>query len=240
MRQTFVSRSPGQAASRLTGAALIILGLSNAACEYPFAPEGGERNPHVSFVSFDGFSSRVADGGALTIGAFPSDESFRLQPKQWVPIEIATSSGDVETLRLHSAICPAGERWAAYTCFQFHISLAPEHDLDEIQARVAAIGGRIVTMSSSLVTVTMPQPNILRYAREADSWPGVAWAWTSVPGCFPGGGCPSGARLRVPVPVDFGSPRPGDRVLQLQPGDTVRVVYSQPNGGATGVELHIP
>lgn len=224
-------------ASVVTGVVL----ASGIACKYPFAPDEGDVRPELELLVFSNLGTNLNDGGVLFINGLVADTSFRLQRGQRVPIEVHSTSGDVENLGLYRRVCPARDRAQGYTCFSFIVSFAGPYDLDDIRARAAAMGGRLSVMSTSLVSVTLFDPEkVMSGAREAESWPGVAYTWTSVPGCIGIGQCVSRSTLYLPVPVDHAPPIQGDGILQVQPKDTVFFRYTQPDGSQLEGMVGVP
>lgn len=204
---------------------------TSVACEYPFGPDEGEVRPQLDTLLLGRPGSSLDDGGILFIDAVVVDTSFRLQPRQRVPVEVVSTSGDVEDIGLYRMLCPAREITVGYTCFTFNVTFAGPYDLDDIRTRVESLGGRVDAVGSRLVSIVLFDPGkVLSTARAAESWPGVAYTWTSVPACMIGVlACVDRSRLQVPVPVDHAPPVPGDGILQVQAMDTVFVRYAQPD-----------
>jgi hypothetical protein len=58
---------------------------------------------------FDDLTTVLRQDGLLEISALPADTSFRLAHGQRVPVELSTSSGDIESVDLYRFLCPARE-----------------------------------------------------------------------------------------------------------------------------------
>lgn len=212
--------------------AAIILHTFAAACEYPFGPDEGDVLPEMTRINFGDLGTYLSDGGIVWLRGVPRDTSFRLQRNQRVPVRLSATSGDQEEVGLYRLDCPAREGGYTYRCFEFSIFYAEGHDMAEIEKRVAAIGGRFQIRSSRFASIVLfdDPDEVMRRAREAGSWPGVASPWFSPVGCHPAG-CPTQFNvLSLPVRVDHGPPIPGDGILQVSPGDTLRYTYTQPTG----------
>lgn len=241
--ETFVrpERSVADLRRWVTGIfAALILQTFAAACDYPFGPDEGEVLPTLTRISFADLGNTLNDGGVLWLMGLPSDTSFRLLRKQRVPVQLSSSSGDHEEFGLYRLDCPGREGGYIFRCFRFSISFAEEYDMAEIERRVAAIGGRFYIRSSSLASIVVFDPDaVMRHARDAGSWPGVWYSW------FAGIGCidlcpPIFNELTLPVRVDHGPPIPGDGILQVSPGDTLRYTYTQPTGQTLEATLRVP
>lgn len=211
--------------------ALLLQGFT-AACEYPFGPDDGDVLPELTRIGFDDLGTFLSDGGIVWLRGVPSDTSFRLQRNQRVPVRLSASSGDQEEVGLYRLDCPARDGGYVYRCFEFSITYAEVYDIAEIERRVAAIGGRFQIRSRSFASIVLfdDPDKVMRLAREAGSWPGVAFPWFSAVGCLPTGCSTQFNFLSLPVRVDHGSPIPGDGILQVSPGDTLRFTYTQPTG----------
>lgn len=247
-RGTFVR--PGRRIAGLRGwitgvsTVLVLQGFA-AACDYPFGPDGGEVLPPLAGISIADLGSHgignIGDHAkTVWLGGTPSDTSFRLERNQRVPARLSSSSGDEEQVGLYRLECPAREGSYVFPCFTFLIMFAEGYDMAEIERRVAAIGGRFGSLSSNFASIVIFEPDAMRRAREAGSWPGVAYPWFSTRSCDPFL-CSSLAHvLTLPVRLDYGPPIPGDGTLQVVPGDTVYYRYTQPTGQILEASLHVP
>ena len=207
--------------------------------------------PHLRTLAIDG---ALVNGAFVTIDASPYDQTFRLEADERVPVEIEVSSGDREAVGLYREWCPARRGVPIYRCFTFLVMMQSGRSVIDVADRVAAIGGRFqyftivgggtVWVSGTLAAVVLFSPgDVVRQARRARSWPGVAITDLSWPGgCIEPGAC---APLPVndftlPVRVDTGAARPNDGTLQVRTGDTVLARYRQPVGGRIEARRVVP
>lgn len=219
------------------------VGLGLTACTDLFGPSRLVV-PTLRQLSIDDLRTSLRDGGILYINAYPEDTAFRLDAGQRFPVEIVVSSGDRERARLYREICPFRERGPFYPCFQFDVFMKTGFDVRDLADRVAAIGGRFNLVSSfnswAEVTVFDPEDLVSR-VRRAASWPGVAYVEFMFPFCAPDApGCSSLSDLTVPLPVDTGVAVPGDGTVQLRAGDTLTVLYKQPDGLTLQAQTGVP
>jgi hypothetical protein len=188
--------------------------------------------PALEILDIDGFESRLTGGGFLMVYALAEERSLTLGPRERIPITVTTTSGDFEQVGIYHVYCPPGRRRAGgFDCFRFLIRMQDQNDITEIAPYVAAIGGRFVTISPTgkWATIVLFEPvNIIRQARAAATWPGVADTDVASAPCF-ASVC---TNLYVPIRIDAGTPEPGDGTIQVQPRDTVRVRYQQPETGS--------
>lgn len=216
-----------------------------AACDYPFGPDGGEVLPTLAGIGLadlgrGGIGNIGNDSGIVWLWGTPSDTSFRLQRNQRVPARLVSSSGDEEQVGLYRLECPAREGGYVFSCFNFLILFAEGYDMAEIERRVAAIGGRFALRTSSFASIVIFEPDAtMRRAREAGSWPGVAYPWFPTRACDPFGCSSLAHELTLPVRLDYGPPIPGDGTLQVTPGDTIHYSYTQPTGQTLEASLHV-
>jgi hypothetical protein len=190
----------------------------------------------------DLLATNLRDGGVFFISATPVDTSFRLPRGQRLPLSVTVSSGDEERAGLSRRHCPARERTTAgYPCFKFQVFMKEGHRPLELADQVAAVGGRFYLVSSNFAGVIMFEPELVRQARAATRWPGVAYAALMGTGCLPEAPClNSNSDLVVPMPLDFGAAIPGDGIVQVRSGDVVTATYQQPNGGTIQATAQVP
>ncbi len=201
--------------------------------------------PALVSLAIDDLASSLRDGGLLYINAFPADTTFRLDAGERVPLAITVSSGDQESLRLYRVFCPPRERLAGFHCYSFILTMESGVQATSVAGQVAALGGRfhLVSVSGRIAGVTLFDPDdLVRRARNARSWPGVAMTELSFPFCAPGAPPPCGSKsaLTAPMAVDTGGAVPMDGVLQVRPGDTLSVSYRQPDGSILVANGTIP
>lgn len=184
--------------------------------------------------------------GIMHINGLPTDTSFRLASGQRVPVEITVSSGDREDAGLYRTWCPPRPHGPYFNCFRFSIGMESGIDVRTLSQRVGGIGGRWEHIYSGgwLAEVTLFYPDAIRGARRARSWPGVKFVELSWPGS---GALQSGlgsplpvGDLTAPVLVDTGAAVPRDGTMQVRPGDTVVVLYRQPDGRVLEARRTVP
>jgi len=180
--------------------------------------------------------------GIMQIDGYPADTSFRLGSGQSVPIVITASSGDRENSALYPKYCPVPMRGWAFVCFEFDFGTQNGVDWPDVNGYVAGIGGRIkVWLSGTGYVVLFDLDDMVSRARSALSWPGVTWVELgALPACMEGAYCIVWSQLTRPLYVEVGPPHPGDGVLQVQPGDTLTVLYQQPDGHSLQIQSVIP
>jgi hypothetical protein len=204
-----------------------------AGCSDPVGPK--LVTPRVDELFFSDLPSDFVADGVLYIHAVPADLTFRLGETERVPIELSTSAGDRENLKLFRLFCPPRERISGFDCFRFALLMRDGFNAIDLRADAAAIGGRLHRISTGgrIASVTVFESgDIASHARRARSWPGVGFVDLLFSGCqdFAVAWCGSHARLTTPVAVDVGEAIVGDGILQVQRGDTVIVQYRQPSG----------
>jgi hypothetical protein len=207
-----------------------------AACSEPTRPA---IDPSIEMQRFglNSLTTRMEDGGYLTIHAIPRDTSFRWHPGHLIAAEVEVRSGDRERIRLTKAWCPNRSPTPfTYNCFTITLSMQDGHHAFDLAPRLAEIDARFTVVSVSgrfAGLVLFEESELVRSANRVASWPGVDFAGvsphicTGVIGdlsCFPD------SHLARPVRVDHGAPIPGDGIVQVVPGDTVWVSYRQPDG----------
>ena len=184
--------------------------------------------------------------GIMHINGLPADTAFRLASGQRVPVEISVSSGDRESAGLYRAWCPPRPQVPYFRCFRFSIGMESGIDVRTLSQRVGGIGGRWEHIYSGgwLAEVTLFYPDAVGGAQRARSWPGVKFVELSWPGS---GALQSGlgpplpvGDLTVPVLVDTGAAVLRDGTMQVRPGDTVLVLYRQPDGRVLEARRTVP
>lgn len=216
------------------------VGLS-LSCGDLFGPSG-LATPRLQALLLGG---SLRDGGILSVNAYPADTAFRLDRDRRVRVEVSVSSGDIESVGLYREFCPPRERRPQFNCFMFLLAMRTGYAAAEVADEVAAIGGRIssVSPSGTIIGVTLFDPsNLVAHARRARSWTGVAFTDLGWSGGAPDLPSPPPFRswLMLPVPVDTGVAVAGDGIVQLRSGDTVSVRYRQPEGGMLGSQVSVP
>ncbi len=186
-----------------------------------------------------------ATSGILRIDGFPSDTAFRLTSGQHVPVEIVVSSGDREGSALYPAYCPVPMRGWGFMCFEFDVGTRDGVDVLTLNDYVAGIGGRFQNVGAShnwAHGVLFDLDDMVSRVRKALAWPGVAYVELGpMPFCLDGGSyCLDYSQLTRPVHVEIGSPHAGDGTVQVQSGDTVTVLYKQPNGRTVQAQSVVP
>jgi hypothetical protein len=180
----------------------------------------------------------------MYVDGYPADTAFRLKSNQRLPVEITTTSGDRETAGLRRYLCPPRERGPHFSCFDFLIVMQAGFDVRSVAGQLAAVGGRfnLVSSSGTMAGVVLFSPDdLVRHARDARSWLGVAYTELSFPFCAEWApGCLSLSQLAAPVPVDSGAAVPGDGIVQVRSGDTVVVAYRQPGGQLLDARRAVP
>ena len=214
--------------------------LLAAACTDLFSPHGTAK-PQLRSI---GITYLSVTTGIMHIVAYPADTSFRLGAGESVPILITVSSGDQEFSALYPQYCPVPMRGWGYVCFEFEFGAQPGVTWESLNGYVAGIGGRIQTwLSSGPVgyVVLFDFDDQVRRARRALSWPGVTWVELGSTGyCIEGASCIIWSRLTRPVNVEIGPPHPENGVLDVQHGDTVTVLYTQPGGQVATSHTVVP
>lgn len=201
--------------------------------------------PRLRALAIDDLATSLRQGGIIYINGYPEDTAFRLESQQRAPVEVSVTSGDRETVGLFRLFCPPRQRSWGYHCFDFSVVMQDGFTATDISGLVAGAGGRfnIVSVSGRYAAVTMFDPgDLVRRARQARSWPGVAYTEL----VFPGGclqavqGCASQSDLLLPLPVDTGAAVLGDGIVQVRSGDTVSVSYRQPDGLTIEARRRVP
>jgi hypothetical protein len=218
--------------------AIVLVVVALGACSDPLGPPTDLR-PRLQRLGVDELAYDFGPGGYFVVNALPADLSVVLSDHERVAVEVTTSAGDAEVVRLFRSWCPHRERGWKHRCVGFSVIMEEGHTSGELVDHVAAIGGRMFLFPPTSQTgaiMTFEPGNNLALARRALSWPGVAHAEPlSAPNCGWGGGDRCEAELRATmeasVPVDTGAAVPGNGILEWRMGDTVTISYRQPGGG---------
>lgn len=194
-----------------------------------------EANPEISEFGAVVWSR---SHGVIDIFATPDDPSFSLPRRHRVSMRISTSSGDNESVAMYRSWCPPHRELAFYSCHSLLVFTRSGSTVGELEARIVEMGGRIGLGNESNSTwaeILFPNPTgLMERRRQLLAMPEVADVALDRPGCVDCG--PSWvsqlrAALAAAIPLELGSPRPGDAVVQYAPGDTVSLRYSNPGGG---------
>ncbi len=212
-----------------------------AGCREMFGPDRAVR-PRLRALAIGYLSTNA---GIMQIEGYPADTSFRLEARQNVPIEISVSSGDRESSALYPKYCPPRSGGQFYVCFEFDIGMRPGYDIRSLNGYVAGIGGRFKYWWTNIQAggvVLFDPSDVVARARQALSWPGVQWVELGGLGyCVEGGSyCFDWSQLTRPVYVTMGAARPGDGMIEMQPGDTLTVTYRQPDGSTVQTRSQVP
>lgn len=206
---------------RVLHAANALLALSLLACDASLAPTRAVDAAPFMGLARDFVVNR--DGGMFSLYGSPFDQSFRLAPGEYLPVEVSTSRGDVETIRLVPMIC--GE----HLCNLLRIEMRPGASLLDFEKNIRAAGARLTEANP---TLERPESGVIwpldgnpsRVTYELARHPTVASVtrhevyhgfYYPIIGDFHGG-----------IPMADVTVRPRDGTLSVALGDTIFVRYA--------------
>lgn len=199
----------------------LLLALALVGCDGALAPTRAvDSAPFIESIGID--FSLYRDGGVFSLYGSPFDPSFRLPAGAYVPVEVSTSRGDAELLRLLPMHC--GET----LCNLINIEMRSGASVLDFEQAIRAAGGRLAVAStawdrphSGVVWALDLNPE--RVAFELFNHPAVAsverqerFFWMMR----------DDAALRGGIALADEPVRPSDGTLSLAPGDTIFVRYT--------------
>jgi hypothetical protein len=145
------------------------------------------------------------------------------------PVELRTSSGDVEIIMLRKRICGPNRDQSWWECDAIVIAMEEGHTVHEIYPRIRALGARTMYMSPRSAPMVLFGTSINQAIRTARTWPGVRIADTSGLHFF-GTLSPFEIAVRslgANIKVDEGVHSVNNGILEVLSGDTIEVRYTQ-------------
>lgn len=223
------ARTATGATPRAPKAALgALLALTLLSCDAPLgATRAVDEAPYMA--SFELNHSNFRDGGVFTLAAVPFDGGFRVPKGEFIALELSTSRGDAELMKLVPMLC------GATLCHEATLEMLPGVSLLEFETRIHNAGARL---SSAYDARSRPQAgrvwaldgNISRVANELRRHPTVASVEPlGMYRILPTAGHLA-AILHGGIPLANVAVRPRDGTLSFAPGDTVFARYDYLDG----------
>lgn len=227
-------------------AALLAVVLPFAAsCGRATAPEPALAEFALRELSVDP-STRWDSAASLIVYAAVVDTLAPMDRNKRVLMRVTTSSGDREQVGLARRTC-SDDDWLY--CHFVGAGVAADADFNAIRQSIEPLGARInlVALSRRYASVFVFDPaNVPHVAarlarrRDIDLVRMEGFATCGLKGCAPGpaffamlgGGLPFRARANQPTPFDG--------YLEIQPGDTIRLAVTQPDGSTLRHEHVVP
>jgi hypothetical protein len=206
-------------------------------CDVPVAPWlalGGA--PPLRPFLIDDFYLR--DGGVFALTTSPEDTMLRLPRGAYLPVEVWTSRGDVEELRLARMMC------GRYTCHRVTVNMKPGSSVRPLESLIQSLGARLVLVSIQSPpgwgSVWVLDGTADRFREWISLHPDVDFAELTAPftteplppdwNRFLSGGVPI-----ADVPV-----RQRDGTLSVTGGDTIYFSYTDAEGGVVAANWYVP
>lgn len=196
-----------------------------------------EHRPTLAWLSLEAFTLR--DGGVLAIEAEADDPRFRLPRGTYLTLDLTTSRGDSEELRLERLLC--GVHW----CHRVDVHAKDGISIPELEQAIRTAGGRLTFVGAFnppswgaawVLNGRVPEfrdrlllhPNIDFVDFDAPTWAGFVDDdyWQRLMG----GG----------VPLSTAPVVARDGTLSVLVGDTVRARYIDASGGVLEQSWVIP
>ena len=215
-----------------------------AACERATAPSAMLTEAELREVSVDP-TTMWDSTTALVVVASVVDTLAPLAFDQRVLASVTTSHGDRESLHLSRFFCTAN--WN--TCHTVGVGLRPGADFGAVRRAIEPLGARIVSIPLSLLyaNVFVSDPaavfrvvRALTRQRDVESVTEDGMGFCGGRGCAPGPAFFAMLRGGLPLRARTNPPTPFDGYLEIQPGDTIRLAVSQPDGTTLSREQVVP
>ncbi len=127
---------------RKLNAPRVLLALALAGCDSSLEPtRAAVPAPFIESLAID--FAMYRDGGVFSLYGSPFDPAFRLPAGAYVPVEVSTSRGDAEMLKLVPMHC--GET----LCNLIRIEMRPGASVLDFEKSIRAAGGRLASASTS-------------------------------------------------------------------------------------------
>jgi hypothetical protein len=225
-------------------ALLVVAAPFVAACERATAPEPAltEFALRELFVDprtlWDSTTSLIVSA-AVVDTVTPLDRTKRVR------MNVTTSGGDREQLGLARMMRSEDHRF-------YHllgVGVRPNADFDAIRRSIEPFGARInlIPLSRLFASVFVFDPaNVPRVAgtlarrRDIDIVEADGFATCGLAGCAPGPAFFAMLRGGLPFRARSNQPTPFDGFLEIQPGDTIRLAVTQPDGTTVRHEHVVP
>lgn len=221
------------------GTLVLVFGLLSACGE---APTFGSSGPfEIVDLEVNAAAPLFHPGGAISLRAMLADTSQILGPGAGLTLRVFATSGDRETVRLKSALCPVRKNGGfQYGCLGFVIVMEDGEDVRVLEPRLREWGGRFRTVAPRLwfaSVLVVRQDGMVHRLSEIEQWPGVRSAHPVGPPAIIGHGPfpPQHSRLHTTLALEDRVVRAGDGELQAAVGDTVHFAYVQPSGDVLSV-----
>jgi hypothetical protein len=186
-------------------------------------------HPLLALAKIDDFTSSLVDSGLIAISALPADTSYRLGPRDRIPVAITTSGRDSEAVELSQSVC--GEPPTLYACRELELQMDSGYQAQQLRPVVDQIPARfiLVSVSGQVAGIWVFEPASLDDAigilsrQRGVKYVGLALIYSVAGG---GGASPY---LEGALPLDFARVVPHDGHVQARSGDTLTVTYDQPD-----------
>jgi hypothetical protein len=215
-----------------------------AGCDSATAPEPTLTEFAVRDLAVDP-QTRWDSTTSLIVNATVVDTLTPLDHGRRVRMSVTTSKGDQEQLELARMICGEGFR----VCHGIGAGVRPNADFNAIRRSIEPLGARInvIPLSRLYAGVFVFDPaNVPRVAatlarrRDIDIVEASGFATCGLAGCAPGPAFLAMLRGGLPLRARTNPPTPFDGYLEIQPGDTIRLALTQPDGTTVRLEHVVP
>ncbi len=205
-----------------------------AACERATAPEPALVEFALRELVVDP-STRWDSTASLIVYAAVVDTLAPLDKNRRVRMSVTTSGGDSEQLGLARLACSEESLY----CHWISASVRPDANFDAIRRSIEPLGARInlIPLSRLYASVFVFDPvNVPRVAltlarrRDIDVVQADGFATCGFTGCGSAVAYRAGLSGGLPFRARTNQPTPFDGHLEIQPGDTIRLAVTQPDG----------
>lgn len=172
--------------------------------------------------------------GVLRVGGWVGDATFVVAASSEFEIALESSSGDREITGLRKSLCgpsSAGDWWL---CDRLIVEMEVGYAPGDIYYHVRAYGARFTSVSPLGLSagIQLFDHSLDQALRDSRRWPGVEQTYYGYVGFLED--VPpqeiASRRLTAPIRLDPRPPILRNGVLEAYAGDTIRAIYSQPDG----------
>ncbi|MEX2181476.1 MAG: hypothetical protein WD771_05500 [Gemmatimonadaceae bacterium] len=210
-----------------SGGAGLLLAVALVSCDVaPTAPLlAPELRPELHIYLW----GDATDGGLIGVAAQPLDLDYRLPVGTVIPIDIITSAGDSEVVRIGFGYCHDRRKWI-YECQRLTVTMRDGRDPREAEAIVRSLGGRWIGNDVPGRDFYYTLGSLDRTLLAVRQYSGVRSANLHYATTEPASFEILGQYYIGALKFTHGGPRPRNGIVTARPGETVRARYSQPDG----------
>lgn len=210
-----------------------LLAIALFSCDSPLGPSRPFDAP-PALIDFSFRDDLLRDGGALVLSSVPVDDSFRLSRGTYLAVEISTSRGDEEQLRLTPMFC-GDDRCSLAT-----LRMQEGEPLLDYEPSIRNAGGRLLRVYFSVLTgdfgsVWVTEGTAQQFAERMLSHPAVEFAQAVERDDF----FPE-SLLEGALPISSATVQPRNGTLSVVAGDTVFARYVSVSGDTLARQWILP